>query len=235
MTLDQLVAQLRSAHGSALRAVVLYGSAATADFVKDQSDYNVLVVADSLEVEHLRAAGAVTRAWMEGGQPAPLLLTTSEWKGSADIFPMEYADILDRHRVLAGELPLDGVRVDTKNLRLQLEYQAMGKLLALRQGVLTTSGDGKRQVELLAASRSAILVVFRAVERLQGKAPATDAGELVRSVAAAAGFDASPFERVVAQARGESKISSDESGEILARYVRGMEALVGWLDRYEGA
>ena len=68
---------------------------------------------------------------------------------------MEYADILERHRVLDGTPPLDGITVP-RHLRLQLEQEAMGKLLRLRQGVLLAGTDGKRQVELLrrASARS---------------------------------------------------------------------------------
>ena len=111
---------------------------------------------------------------------------------SADIFPMEYADILERHRVLYGTPPFEGIKVDREHLRLQVEHEAMGKLLKLRQGVLAAGGDQKAQVELLAASLSTIMVIFRAVERLHGAVPPTDYERLSRDVSARAGFDSSP-------------------------------------------
>src|SRR6476661_5375234 len=124
MTLDELVSQLRSAYGTALQAVVLYGSAAAGEHIPKKSDYNVLVIVDALDANRLAAASAVSRAWAEAGNPAPLTLTTSEWRGSSDIFPMEYADILERHRLLYGNAPFDGITVDLKDLRLQLEQEA---------------------------------------------------------------------------------------------------------------
>src|SRR5262245_33180384 len=136
MTLDELVSQLRAAYGNALRWVVLYGSAAAGEYDPKRSDYNVLVVVDSLDATKLAAASAASRAWAEAGNPAPLTMTTSEWRGSSDIFPMEYADVLERHRVLHGEAPFEGIQVDLRDLRLQLEQEAMGKLIKLRQGVL---------------------------------------------------------------------------------------------------
>jgi predicted nucleotidyltransferase len=96
MTLDQLVEQLQAAYGPDLRSIVLYGSAAAGEHIPKRSDYNVLVLVDALSVDRLRAASAVARAWGEAGNPAPMTLTTREWRGSADIFAMEYADILDR-------------------------------------------------------------------------------------------------------------------------------------------
>src|ERR1043166_8255138 len=145
MTLDELVTQLRAAYGNALRSIVLYGSAARGEHIAKRSDYNVLVIVEALDAARLAAASAASRAWADAGNPAPLTMTVSEWRGSSDIFPMEYADILERHKVLFGEAPFDGIRVERSDLRLQLEQEAMGKLLKLRQGVLAAGKDGQRQ------------------------------------------------------------------------------------------
>src|SRR3954469_842139 len=235
MTLDELVAQLRAAYGAELRAVVLYGSAAAGEHIANRSDYNVLVIVDTLALVRLRAAASVARAWGEAGNPAPLTLTTSEWRGSADIFPMEYADILERHKVLYGTPPFDGIRVDKRDLRLQLEQEAMGKLIKLRQGTLASGNDGARQVELLGASASAIMIIFRAFLRLQGAVAPKDNVALTQEVARVAAFDAEPFKRVVGHVRGEQAISANDAGGVLSGYLRGMEQLVGYLDRYQPA
>ena len=233
MTLDELVDQWKKVSGARLNAVGLYGCAAAGEHIPKRSDYNVLVVVDELSMQHMRTGAAVARAWGEGGNPPPLTLTSAEWRGSADIFPMEYADILERHRVLYGKPPFDGIAVDRAHLRLQLEHEAMGKLLKLRQGVLASGGDEKAQLELLAASLSTIMVIFRAVERLHGSTPPTDYDRLSRDVATRVGFDVAPFARVVRHVRGETKISSSEVAPVLAGYVDGMNQLVRYLDRYE--
>src|SRR5205823_3494500 len=232
MTPDELVAQLRAAYGADLRSVVLYGSAAAGEHIPKRSDYNVLVIVDTLSMEQLRAAAAVARAWGEAGNPAPMTLTRVEWGGSADIFAMEYADILDRHKILYGESPFDGIRVDPRDLRLQVEHEAMGKVLKLRQGVLTAGGDPRRLVELLAASLSTIMVVFRAVIRLHGAVPAKDNIAVSQAVAGFAGVDATPFERVVRHVRGEQAIAPADAGAVMAGYLGGMEALVAYLNRF---
>ena len=233
MTLDELVDQLKKVYGAKLNAVVLYGSAAAGEHIPKRSDYNVLVVVDELTMQHMRAGAAVARAWGEDGNPPPLTLTQSEWRGSADIFPMEYADILERHRVLYGQPPFDGITVDRANLRLQVEHEAMGKLLKLRQGVLAAGGDEKAQIELLAASLSTIMVIFRAVERLHGAVPPTDYDRLSQDVAMRVGLDAGPFGRVVRHVRGGDKIGPSEATTVLAGYLDGVQRLVAYLDRYE--
>jgi hypothetical protein len=187
---------------------------------------------DALDPPRLAAASAASRAWTDAGNPAPLTMTMNEWKGSSDIFAMEYADILERHRVLTGDSPFDGIAVDLKDLRLQLEREAMGKLIRLRQGTLASGNEGERQLELLTASLSAIMIIFRAFLRLHREMPAKDNMTLVDAVSRRAGFDAQPFARVVKHVRGESSIKPSEASSVLGGYLRGMEQLVSYLDHH---
>ena len=232
MTLEELVQQLRTAYRDHLSAVVLYGSGASSDYVEGKSDYNVLVLLDRIDVSTLAAASAVARAWREFGNPPPMTMTVDEWRRSADVFPMEYTDILQRHRVLFGAPPFEGIAVSREHLRLQLEQQVMGKLLRLRQGALLAGSEGKRQRELISDSLSTIMVLFRAVLRLKGEEPPTDTAALVDRVAALAGFDGTAFTRAVQHQRGEPKIAPSEAGAVLAQYLTGVERLDAFLDTF---
>jgi hypothetical protein len=232
MTLDDLVTQLRAAYGARLNSVVLYGSAAAGEHIPKRSDYNILLLLDELDASALASASAVARAWNDAGNPPPMTMTVAEWRGSADVFPMEYADILERHRVLFGTPPFEGITVSKDDLRLQLEQQVMGKLLQLRQGALLAGNDGKRQAELIGASLSTMMVLFRSVLRLTGELPDTDNVTLSRRVGTLAGFDATPFERAVQHVRGARKLDGAESGPILAGYIDGITRLQQYLDGF---
>jgi predicted nucleotidyltransferase len=234
MKLEDFVAQLRSAFASELRAVVLYGSAASGEHLPSKSDYNVLVLVQSLPGERLIAASAAVKAWVDAGNPAPMTLTIDEWHGSADIFPIEYADILERHKVLYGDLSTD-VRVNPSHLRLQLEHEAMATLLQLRRGALAAGNDSKEQLKLLESASSTVMVVFRALLRMLGDTPPRDYVELAQKVASAASLDAAPFVQVVWHKRGEPKINTQTVPRVLEGYLSGMQQLVHFLDRYAGA
>jgi len=235
MTLDDLVTQLRAAYGTQLNSVVLYGSAAAGEHIPKQSDYNVLLLLNAIDASTLAQASPVARAWNDAGNPPPMTMTVDEWRGSADIFPMEYADILERHRVLHGTPPFDGITVSLDDLRLQLEQQLMGKLLQLRQSALLAGTDRKRQVELISASLSTMMVLFRAVLRLRAERPDTDNIKLAERVGTIAGFDATPFARAVRHVRGESKLEGDAAGEVLSGYISGIHRLQRYLDGYTAA
>ena len=61
MTLEELVRQLGLVYADALRCVALYGSAARGERVDGRADLNVLVIVDSVDMDHLRAEAAVAR------------------------------------------------------------------------------------------------------------------------------------------------------------------------------
>ena len=231
MTLDELVSQLKAAYGEALYSVVLYGSAAGGEHIPKRSDYNVLVLARSLPAERLRAAAAIAAAWSASGNPPPMTLTLEEWRASSDIFAMEYADILDRHKVLYGEAPFAEVSVARGDLRLQVEREAMGKLLQFRQGVLAAGNDARRQLTLLEASLSTMMVVFRGASRLAGDEPPSDNEAVVAAIAAKGRFDATPFTRVVRHVRGVDKLTPQDAAVVVDGYLDGLQRLVAYVDR----
>ena len=204
------------------------------EHIAKKSDYNVLVVVDSITIGNLRSAAAIAGAWAGDGNPPPMTFTTAEWKSSSDIFPMEYADILERHRVLYGEAPFDGISVSRSDLRLQVEHQAMGKLLQLRQAVMAAGGDGKNQVALLEDSLSTMMVIFRGVARLNGDTAPQDYEALANMVAMRAGLAADPFIKVIRHVRGAEKLPRESAVNVLQGYLAGMERLVAYLDSLGG-
>ena len=202
--------------------------------VGDKSDYNVLVIAESLPLSSLRAASAIARAWKEAGNPAPLTFTATEWKSSADIFPMEYADILEHHKVLFGQDPMAGIKVNPDHLRLEVEQQTMGKLLHLRKESMAAGGDSKLQLSLLERSLSTLMVLFRAVSRLCGEIPSRNYKTLTEDIAGRAGFDPAPVLKVVQHVRGKEKIPKAEAEAVLSGYLSSLERLVRYVDEFGG-
>jgi hypothetical protein len=109
----------------------------------------------------------------------------------------------------------------------------MGKLIKLRQGALASGNDGERQLDLLAASVSPVMIVFRAFLRLHDVKPPTDNITLTEQVAKRTRFDGTPIVRVVRHVRGEAKLKAEEANPVLAGYLQALERLVGYLDTYQ--
>jgi hypothetical protein len=239
MKLDELVSQLRAVYSESLSAIVLYGSAAGGEYHEKRSDMNVLVIATGLTVKSMRAAGAVARAWGEAGHPPPLTLTEAEWRSSVDVFAIEHADILQRHKILFAAPSFDlhsGVSVSPRDLRLQLEYEALGALLRLRGRVLTSDHDAPKRLEMLVSGTSQVLVLFRAILRIRDEVPPADNEALCRLTASHAGFDPAPFIAVLGHWRGGKSLDLATLDTMLEGYHSGLEQLVAYLDALpEGA
>ena len=235
IAIGELLAAVQSLYGDHLRTVVRFGSPVAGEVLPGQSDTNLLIIVDEVPLSALLHNADAVQKWTAAGNPAPLLLTMDEWRSSADIFAMEYADILHRHEVLLGTAPFDGVHVDPHDLRLHVEREAMGKLLQLRRAVMAVGNDPKMQLRLLTNGLSTLMVIFRGVVRVAGKSPSLDYARLSHDVAALAGFSATSFERLVHHARREVQIPVSDVTSVLTGVLDGMGRLVAYLDRAGGS
>ncbi len=235
MAVGELVTAIESLYGDSLRAIVRFGSAVAGEVLAAQSDTNLLIIVDAVSLSSLLHKSVAVQNWTKAGNPAPLLLTLDEWRSSADIFAMEYADILHRHEVLVGKAPFDGIRVAPGDLRLHVERETLGKLLQLRRAIMAVGDAPAAHLQLLLNGVSTMMVLFRGVSRVAGNAPPMDYLQLSREVATLAGFDARPFERLVQHARREVQIPVAEVTPVLTGVLDAMGRLVAYLDRAGGS
>src|SRR6266568_1506255 len=134
LTIDSLGDAVARALGQRLVALLLYGSAARGTNVRDRSDINTLLICDAADDALFDALAPVVREWTRARHPAPLILTEREWRESADAFPIEYEDMRDAHRLLAGRDPWQGISVRRDDVRRQLLHDAARCVAAGRRG-----------------------------------------------------------------------------------------------------
>jgi hypothetical protein len=163
-------AELAAAFGSALRTVVVYGSAGHADFRPERSDVNFAAVAEPVTFGHLQRVAQWYARWRGERVAAPLLLASSDLNRSLDVFPLEMLDIQARHRTLAGDDLFSGLVVAPENVRLECEREAKGKLVRLRALYLELAGSTIEIRELMLDSRKTFLHVMRGLLFLRGVA-----------------------------------------------------------------
>jgi hypothetical protein len=231
MTPRELTDRLQSVCGPRLRSVILYGSAAAGDFAGKRSDYNVLAVLDRIGIDELRALTKTTHAWVKAGNPPPLLFTADRLARSADVFPIEIADMKSNREVLFGVDPVAGIDIDDNCLRRQLESELKGKLIALRERYLLTGGKPREITELLIQSLASLLVLFRAALRLyQSDVPASKIEALV-ALARHIPLDASAFQTVEQLKEGQ-KVPGVVPDDLFARYLETTETVLDAIDDF---
>ncbi|MCF7816592.1 MAG: nucleotidyltransferase domain-containing protein [Kiritimatiellales bacterium] len=232
MTPEKLVEELKQACPAGLKSVILYGSAAAGDHAGKQSDYNVLVVTGDLGLGTLNALSKAASAWAKAGNPAPMLFTEERLARATDVFPIELLDIRECHTVLHGEDLVQGLEIDTKNLRLEIEHELRGNLIRLRQSYLLTQGKAKAVADLMTQSLSTFLVLFRASLRLFEAPVPSKKFPALEKLATHLKFDVSVFQTVQGLKDGTKKAKDVAVDELFGNYLKTIECVIDAVDAY---
>ena len=229
---EDFVERIKQALPDQLRSVILYGSAAAGDHIEKSSDYNILLVADSLTTKELRAIAKPTRAWTRAGNPAPLMFTLDRLKRSADVFPIEILDMKQSHRILHGDDILPGIEVSRENLRLELEHELKGKLIQLRVRYLDTGGKPKLVAELMAQSLSTFLVLMRGTLRLFVDDVPRKKMDVIDALAERIELDWQIFRTIDKLRTSSLKARDIEPDQLFEQYLTSLEQLVDSVDSF---
>jgi hypothetical protein len=226
-------ALLAQALGERAVCVAVYGSAAGEDFSPGHSDVNLLLVLREVSFADLRLVGTTLarEASAELRFATPLVVTREFLRDARDSFPIELDDIRERHRVLAGEDVLAGLRVNPDRVREQAEREARSKLLRLRALVIHRPPDEELE-QALAALESALVVIERALLAAEGPRPARGAA-LFAAVGAQAGVALEALPRLDAMREGrEPWPRGADLDDLLAALLREVETLVRFVDAH---
>lgn len=218
----------RSVFGETLESVIVYGSFLKATFTPGASDVNVLVIVGEGHEPALRELGRRGRRLMRSHRITPLVLTRREFVSSADVFPMEYLDIVETHEVLFGPDVTSELEIKTTNLRHQTEHQLRGSLVTLRQ-LAVASGRPRPFRKLLLRRRleewyGSVAAILRGLLRLHDVSPVPQApDELVREINRVLGLEPGPVLDLLACRQGECPDSVELIDGLLERLARLVE------------
>ncbi len=231
MKVEMFALEVERALGARLVSLVLYGSAASGTQVPDRSDVNTLLVCDSADDALFAALEPAVRRWVRAGHPAPIILTEREWRESADAFAIEYEDIRQAHRLLAGRDPWAGITVRREDVRRQLEQELLGKLVRLRQAYVALRREPKRLAEILVRSAGGFFTMVRAALRLAGQDAPRDPEELVRAAAPVIGFSPDGLADLVAHVRGRRALKLEPEDPRAAAYLAAVVRTAEYVNR----
>ena len=229
--LDEFVQKLMAAAADNLKAVILYGSAATEEFHSKHSDLNILCLVGQADAAQLEALHGPVDWWIRRGQRPPLVFTLEELRRSADIFTIELLDMKSRHRILYGENVLAEVQVPLHYHPLQVERELRTGWLRLRQAILAAPKKPKVYLELMVSSFSAFAALFRHALIALGEAPAETKREAIDRIAQFAGADPAAFQTILGIREGKSREGNIDIEKTLNQYFVFVEAVTEKFDR----
>jgi hypothetical protein len=229
---DAFIDDLRAAHGKNLASVILYGSAATGDFVPKQSDYNLLIALHNITPKELRAAQAPIREWSKLGHSIPVYFTVGELQTASDVFPIEFHQMEQARKVLYGTDVLANLNISDEFLRHQTEYELRSKLIQLRRRYIPASASVEGLVNLMADSLSSFSALFRAVLLIHGFEPPTAKREIIAATVRQLKINGKPFEKIfeIRENNSSKMLDGNSANELFSDYMREIENVIKAVD-----
>jgi len=234
-TPDEIIPEFTDAYqrifGEGLISIVLYGSGARGAYIRRRSDLNFLICLTEEGIKELDKAFKLVASWRRRRVTTPLFMTNEYIVASLDAFPLEFLNIKLHYRVVWGKDPLKGIKINQKQLRLQVEREVKGKLLQLRGAYLTSRGWGINLAVLASQSLTALVSIFQGILYLRGKEIPDQRGDVIKAIAAETGLAAEPFVRLLEVKEGESKPSARVMKGLMKSYIAEVSRLTTWVDK----
>ena len=218
--LQTYVKEVKGRFGEQLEGVLLYGSAVRGEFLPGRSNLNVLLLVSSYQSAVLKQYSALHRQWSKERIVVPLFLTEEELRISAQVFPLEFLEIQEQHRVLDGRDPFIGFHVKTDRLREAVVHGLMSHLLRLRQRYVEGNGGDEATTLLLPLSITSLIPLLRGVQRLLDRPVLGRSDAVIKDVAEQMKLDLQSLLDVLLLKRGEISPGRHEMPHLFDRYLQ---------------
>lgn len=218
--LQTYVKDVKGRFGEKLEGMLLYGSAVRGEFLPGRSNLNILLLVSSYDSVVLKQYGSLHRHWSKEQIVVPLFLTEEELHTSAAVFPLEFLEIQEQHRVLGGRDPFIGFHVKTDRLREAVVQGLTSNLLRLRQRYVEGGGSDDATTILLPLSITATLPLLRGVQRLLGRPVLSHSDAVIKDVAEQLKLDLQGLLDAWLLKRGQISPGPHEVPRLFDRYLQ---------------
>jgi len=224
--IQDFIKGLRDIYQEGLISVILYGSAASGEFIDKHSNLNLLVVLDNTDLENLKKVSKMTNKFK---MITPLFFSEVYINGSTDIFPIEFLDIQENYSVLHGKDILKGINIDIGNLRFQCEHELKSRLINLRQLYLKINKTALK--DLLFRYFTSILHISRNILRIKGKSPPYRKEEVLQALSSEFKIDLKVWMKILSAKNKEIRLNRVEKEELFTKFIKDLENLVDIVDK----
>ena len=213
-----------------IKSILVYGSAAGADYDHGTSNVNVAVIVKDLDLGNLSPCLKTIKWGHKNRMATPLILSEAYVSNAFDVFPIEFSDIKRRHKVIFGEDFFSGIDIPLKDVRLLCEQQVKGKLLHLRQAYLETGANPVVLKNLLSSALRDLIPVFGQLLVLKGLPPEENKEKLFEAVSRTFSLDADAFVAVLNDKTRRVLIAPRQVEAYLQSFLSQLEKLSRHLD-----
>lgn len=223
--LQSYVKEVKSAFGDQLEGLLIYGSAVRGEFLPGRSNLNVLLVVTGYDAAMLKRYEPLHKRWSKEGVVIPLFLTDHEIKTGSALFPLEFLEIQEHHRVLGGRDPFVGFHVDTGRVRDAVTQGLAAHVLRLRQRFAEAGGADDAVTILLPLAITSTVPLLRGIQRMHGWPVLTQSDAVIKDVADRFHIDLQGFLDALMLKRGIISPGPSEIPHVFDRYLKAATVL----------
>jgi len=213
-----------------VRSIIVYGSAAGVNYNPGVSNINIAVIIKNFDFSVLSQNLDLVKSGRKHKIAVPLFLTKEYILSALDVFPIEFSEIKEQHKVIFGEDIFKDLDIPLKDVRLLCEGQIKGKLLHLRQAYLDVGSNPAVLKNLLLSALSDLVPVFRQLIILKGQKPIEQKAEMLDQLAKIFSLDPQPFLAVYHDKNKKILISSHQVEAHLQNFLNQLENLSRHMD-----
>lgn len=216
-----------------IHSIHVTGRAVTDDFDPKTSDINSIIVLDEMDLKFLELLAPRGKKYRKQKVSAPLIMTPKYISSSLDVFPIEFLNFKLMHETVYGEDILEELEIQHGDLRHQCEREIKSKLIALRQGYLSSMGDAKAIAEGLVDAITAHMRLFRGIIAVLGKTPPATWNEVLDKLGQVTAVDCSVYRQVLDEKRKREKLPLTRLNTLFEEYYSATEKLGKVLDEIQ--
>jgi len=180
---------------------------------------NLLLVVNRADATTLKRYESVQKRWSNEGVITPLFLTEQEIRTYSTLFPLEFLEIQEYHRVLGGRDPFVGFHVDMGKVGDAVRHGLVGHVVRLRQRFAEANGANDAVPILLPLALTSTVPLLRGIQRLRGWPVLTQSDAVIKDVADRLQVDLQGFHDVLLLKRGIISPGPSEVPHLFDRYL----------------
>ena len=226
--LQDFVSGTKDIYKEGLVSVILYGSAASGEFSSAHSNINLAIILSNASLSNVAKIAPLLKK-NKFRLLKPVFFTEGYILTSADVFPVEFLDMKENHKILYGKDVLAGLEIDIKNLRFQCEQELKSKIINIKRAYLDHL-DSPGLDKILMNFFTSSLHILRNVLRLKKGHVAYRKEDILAEAAGAFHIDISTMKKILDAKIANKRLSKKEAAGLFISFVDDLEKFSNVVD-----
>lgn len=217
---------VKAAFGDRLEGLLIYGSAVRGEYLPGRSNLNMLLLVAGYDAATLKLYEPIHKRWSKEHVVTPLFLREQDLKFSSALFPLEFLEIQEHHRVLGGRDPFVGFHVDTRRLKDAVLQGLAGNVLRLRQRFAESGVPNEAVMILLPLSITSTVPLLRGLQRVLQWPVLSQSDAVIKDIGDRLSVNLQSFQDALLLKRGQITPGPAEIPRLFDRYLQASTLLV---------